>query len=186
MDKGRLILASRPFQMVIDRLCHELIENYDDFEGACLIGIQPRGPYLSDRIFKRLTDLVPDHRLLTGKLDIAFYRDDHHLKSTPILASETQLEFPIEGKRVILVDDVLYTGRTIQAAMTALGDHGRPASVELLALVDRRFNRHLPILANYAGLRVDAVEEAYVRVSWQAVDGEDKVMIYPNKLVAHS
>lgn len=186
MDKGRLILASRPFQMVLDRLCHELIENYDDFEGACLIGIQPRGPFLSERIHRRLSDLVPGNRLLTGKLDITFYRDDHHLRTSPILASETQLEFPIEGKRVILVDDVLYTGRTIQAAMTALGDHGRPATVELLTLVDRRFNRHLPILANYVGLRVDAVEEAYVRVSWQAIDGEDQVMIYPNKLIAHS
>jgi pyrimidine operon attenuation protein / uracil phosphoribosyltransferase len=91
------------------------------------------------------------------------------------------LEFPVEAQRIILVDDVLYTGRTIQAAMTALGDFGRPATVELLTLVDRRFNRHLPIRANYAGLQVDAVDEAYVRVSWADTDGEDRILIFPHK-----
>ena len=183
MQDGRVILASKPFQMVLDRLCYELIENYDTFEQACLIGIQPRGTFLADRIVARLQAILGGKQLIYGKLDITFYREDYHLKSSPILASETLLDFPIEGQKVILVDDVLYTGRTIQAALTALGDFGRPATVELLCLVDRRFNRHLPIKANYAGLRVDAVDEAYVTVLWKERDEQDLVLIYPQKQV---
>jgi pyrimidine operon attenuation protein / uracil phosphoribosyltransferase len=167
--------------MVLDRLCCELIENHDRFEGVCLIGVQPRGIHLADRLIRRLEEWGSRGALRYGKVDITFYRDDFHLRSAPPIASETQLEFPVEGQRIILVDDVLYTGRTIQAAMTALGDFGRPATVELLALVDRRFNRHLPIRANYAGLQVDAVDEAYVRVSWADQDGEDRILIFPHK-----
>lgn len=181
MEHGRVILSSRPFQMALDRLCYALIENYDTFEGACVIGVQPRGVLLADRLVNRLHQILGTTSLRYGKLDITFYRDDFRKQGRPLEASQTVLEFPIEDQRVILVDDVLYTGRTIQAAMTALGDFGRPATVELLALVDRRFNRHLPIKANYVGIQVDAVDEAYVKVSWADQDGDDKILIYPQK-----
>jgi len=186
MEQGRVILESKAFRMVLDRLCCELIENYDTFDGACLIGIQPRGIRLADRLIRRLEEWGSRGNLQYGKLDITFYRDDFHLRTSPPIASETQLDFPIEGMRVILVDDVLYTGRTVQAAMTALGDFGRPDTVELLALVDRRFNRHLPIRANYAGMQVDAVDEAYVRVAWEEQDGADRILIFPSKTNIHS
>lgn len=181
MEHGRVILSSRPFQMALDRLCYALIENYDEFQGACMIGIQPRGVLLADRIFSRLSQILERTDIQYGKLDITFYRDDFRKQGRPLVASKTVLEFPVEGQRVILIDDVLYTGRTVQAAMTALGDFGRPETVELLALVDRRFNRHLPIKANYVGIQVDAVDEAYVKVSWADQDGDDKILIYPQK-----
>jgi pyrimidine operon attenuation protein / uracil phosphoribosyltransferase len=181
MSDVRTILETKPFQIVLDRLCYALIENYDSFQNACIIGVQPRGTFLADRIVARLQDFLGGTPLEYGKIDITFYRDDFHLKDKPILASETQLDFPIEGKKVILVDDVLYTGRTILAAMTALGDFGRPERVETLVLVDRRFNRDLPIYANYKGLSIDAIEEAYVKVFWADRDGEDKIRIYPHR-----
>ncbi len=181
MEHGRVILSSRPFQMVLDRLCYALIENYDAFEGTCVIGVQPRGVLLADRLVSRLNEILGSPSIRYGKLDITFYRDDFRKQGRPMVASQTVLEFPIEDQRVILIDDVLYTGRTIQAAMTALGDFGRPATVELLALVDRRFNRHLPIKANYVGIQVDAVDEAYVKVDWADQDGDDRILIYPQK-----
>ncbi|MBK7343356.1 MAG: bifunctional pyr operon transcriptional regulator/uracil phosphoribosyltransferase PyrR [Saprospiraceae bacterium] len=184
MEHGRVILSSKPFQMVLDRLCYALIENYDEFHGACLIGIQPRGVLLADRLVSRLHQILHQDDLRYGKLDITFYRDDFRIQGRPLVASRTELDFSIENQRVILIDDVLYTGRTVQAAMTALGDFGRPETVELLALVDRRFNRHLPIKANYVGIQVDAVDEAYVKVSWADHDGDDKILIYPQKLVS--
>ncbi|HQU61209.1 MAG TPA: phosphoribosyltransferase family protein, partial [Saprospiraceae bacterium] len=95
--------------------------------------------------------------------------------------SPTEIDFIVEDKRVVLVDDVLYTGRTVQAALTALNHYGRPLQVELLALVDRRFNRHLPIQSDYIGVTVDALDHAYVRVEWADTDGEDRVMLFADK-----
>ena len=92
------------------------------------------------------------------------------------------MEFLVDGKNVILFDDVLYTGRTVQATLTALQHYGRPQKVELLALVDRRFNRHLPIRADYIGYAIDALDEAYVKVEWKELDGEDKILLYPEKI----
>lgn len=182
MHEGRVILSSKPFQMVLDRLCLQLLERYDDFSGTCLLGIQPRGIWLADRLHSRLSALESQLLLKYGKLDITFYRDDFHLHKDPLIASDTQIDFPIEGCKVILVDDVLYTGRTIQAAMSALNDLGRPAEVSLLTLVDRRFNRHLPIKADYIGIVVDAVDEAYVRVCWKGKDEDDGILLFPQRL----
>jgi pyrimidine operon attenuation protein/uracil phosphoribosyltransferase len=120
-------------------------------------------------------------KLEYGKLDITFYRDDFRQKGRHIKASSTEIDFSIENKKIILVDDVLYTGRTIQSALTALNDHGRPAQVVLLCLIDRRFNRHLPIHPNYKGIAIDALEEAYVKVEWADIDGEDRVLFYAAK-----
>lgn len=180
MKKERIILSQARFALTVERLCHELIETYDQFANTCLIGIQPRGIWFSDRICQRLLALgVPPFPY--GKLDITFYRDDFRTRIKPLKASTTEIDFLVENKRVVLVDDVLYTGRTVQAALTALNHYGRPDMVELMALVDRRFNRHLPIKSDYTGITVDALDEAYVKVEWLEVDGEDKVLLFPNK-----
>ena len=119
-----------------------------------------------------------------GKLDITFFRDDFKTSDKIPNPSTTEINFLVENKRVILVDDVLYTGRTIQAALQALNHFGRPKSVELVVLVDRRFNRHLPIQADYVGLRVDALDEAYVRLEFEEEEGQDRVLIYDAGQVA--
>jgi len=181
MQKGRTILEKERFALTIDRLSHQLIEEYDDFSNTCLIGVQPRGIFLANRIHQRLQTILQIPQIEYGKLDITFYRDDFRTRDKPLQASSTQLDFLVEGKKVILIDDVLYTGRTIQAALLALQDFGRPQQVELLALIDRRFNRHLPIQCDYIGLTIDAVDEAYVKVEWESVNGMDKVLLYATK-----
>ena len=180
MDEGRIILSGVPFQLVIDRLCYQLIETYDRFENTCFVAIQTGGVPLVDRIVKRLGAIQPGSNFEYGKLDITFYRDDFRTRSKPLKASITEMEFLVEGKNVILVDDVLYTGRTVQAALTALNHYGRPKEVSLLSLVDRRFNRHLPIQSDYIGITIDAFAEAYVRVDWQEATGEDRILLFAN------
>ncbi len=181
MQKGKIILDKERFGLTIERLCQQLIENYEDFSNACLIGVQPRGVLLAKRIHQRLVSILKKPTLLYGELDITFYRDDFRIREKPLAASTTNIDFLVEDKRVILIDDVLYSGRTIHAALTALQHYGRPKQVELLALVDRRFNRHLPIQSDYIGLTVDALDEAYVKVEWAAIDGSDRILLFSNK-----
>ncbi len=182
MSNGRVILSKARFALTIDRLCHQLIENHDGFGDTCLIGIQQGGVPLLNRIHRRLADITGLNSIQNGKLDITFYRDDFRHRAKPLRASVTEMDFLVEDKKVVLMDDVLYTGRSVQAALTALQHYGRPRRVELLALVDRRFNRDLPIKADYIGLRVDALDEAYVRVEWEEVEGEDQVLLFPQKV----
>ena len=181
MNKGKTILAKERFKLTIERLCHELIEEYEDFSNTCIIGVQERGVLLADRVIERLRELSPKTIFEYGKLDITFYRDDFRIREKPLKASSTEIGFLIESKRVILIDDVLYTGRTIQAALAAIQDFGRPAQVELLTLVDRRFNRHLPIMSDYTGITVDALDEAYVKVEWENIDGQDRILLFSAK-----
>ena len=181
MKKGKVILKSDRFVLTIERLCHQLIEEYDDFSNACLIGIQLGGVLMANRIHQRLQEIVGKTKIDYGKLDITFYRDDFRTRTKPLKANSNEIDFLIEGKDVILVDDVLYTGRSVQAAMTALQHYGRPKSIRLMAMVDRRFNRHLPIQCNYTGMRVDALDEAYVKVAWAETDGKDVVRIIEEK-----
>lgn len=181
MESGKILLESEQVHLTIDRLCHQLLEEYADFENACIIGIQPRGVPLADRIYERLKTLIPGHAIIYGKMDITFYRDDFRTRSKPLQASSTDMNFLVEGKRVLLIDDVLYSGRTVQAALTALQHYGRPAKVELLTLVDRRFNRHLPIQSDYTGVTVDALDDAYVKVEWAVPDGEDQILLFAQK-----
>ncbi|HMQ60198.1 MAG TPA: bifunctional pyr operon transcriptional regulator/uracil phosphoribosyltransferase PyrR [Flavilitoribacter sp.] len=184
MSQGRIILTEERFSLTIDRMCQQLVEVYDDFAGTCLVGIQPRGVPLSDRIFSRLTALMGSLPLEYGKLDITFYRDDFRTRNKPLKASPMEMDFLVEEKNVILVDDVLYTGRTVQAALTALNHYGRPRRVELLTLVDRQFNRHLPIQSDFTGITVDAVDEAYVKVCWKEIHGEDQIILFSEKQAA--
>lgn len=146
-----------------------------------LIGIQPRGVPLADKIWRRLQELSGANQIPFGKLDITFYRDDFRKRDAPLRAASTEMDFLVEEKSVILIDDVLYTGRTIHAAMSALQDFGRPSKIELMCLIDRRFNRQFPIMSNYTGMVVDAINEAYVRVDWNEKDDTGEVLLFANK-----
>lgn len=181
MKKGRVILNQERFRLTVDRLCRQLIEQYDDFSDTCLIGIQTGGVSLSSRLQERLLTMLDIDGITSGKLDITFYRDDFRTSQKPLQAYPTEMNFLTEDKNVILVDDVLYTGRTVQAALTALNHYGRPRRVDLVSMVDRRFNRELPIQSNYVGMVVDALDRAYVRVEWAEKEGEDKVLIFENR-----
>ncbi|WP_395626075.1 bifunctional pyr operon transcriptional regulator/uracil phosphoribosyltransferase PyrR [Daejeonella sp.] len=175
------LLDGPKFQITIQRLCHQLIENHDHFNNSVIIGIQPRGVFLAKRIITELKKILPEIIIESGNLDITFFRDDFRRKEGLLIPSSTEINFIIEGKKVILVDDVLWTGRTIRAAMDAIQSFGRPEKVELLTLVDRRFSRHLPIEADYIGIKVDTIDSQKVIVNWKETDHEDKVILLSEK-----
>lgn len=178
---GKTLLTREHFALTLERLCHQLLEDWGDFSNACIIGIQPRGILLSNRIYQRLKELTGNQAIDYGKLDITFYRDDFRMPDGPLTPHPVEIDFLVAGKKVLLIDDVLYTGRTISAALAALQHYGRPDAVELLVLVDRRFNRQLPIQADYTGISVDALDQAYVKVRWQETHGEDEILLFENK-----
>lgn len=175
--KSITILDSQQFELTIRRLCFQLIENHEDFSNTVLIGLQPRGIYLADRITATLKTILKKEDIKCGHLDITFYRDDFRRKEKPLKASPTNIDFQIEGLHVILVDDVLFTGRTIRSGLEALVDFGRPKTVELLVLIDRRFKRQIPVQADYVGKWVDSIAEQRVEVEWKESEGEDKVVL---------
>lgn len=153
------------------------MENHLHFDNAVLIGLQPRGIYLSDRIFKKLSALLPKVKIPYGKLDITFYRDDFKKNIELHVPNQTDIQFSVEGKQVILIDDVLYTGRTIRSALDAILDFGRPSKVELLVLIDRRFSRQLPIQPDYTGRTIDSIITQRVQVLWKEKDKKDEVVL---------
>src|ERR1700759_2222594 len=165
----KIILNAQQLDITIQRLTHQLLENHLDLENTVLIGIQPRGIYFSDRIVQLLHSLVKPAAIQYGRLDITFYRDDGRTGLHEI--NRTDIPFSIEKKNVVLVDDVLWTGRTIRAALDALLDFGRPAKVELCILIDRRFSRQLPIQADYTGKSIDSIITQKVKVFWTEKDG---------------
>jgi pyrimidine operon attenuation protein / uracil phosphoribosyltransferase len=170
----KTILTQAQIQFTIQRLAHQLVENHQDFSNSVLIGLQPRGILFSNALAASLNNILPNAQINYGKLDITFYRDD--LGNGLHKANETDILFSIEGKKVILVDDVLYTGRTIRAALDALIDFGRPSKVELCVLIDRRFSRELPIQPDYVGKQIDSIITQKVKVLWQEKDGVDEVV----------
>ena len=174
----RTLLDSQQFDLSIKRLTHQLIENHNDFKNTIIIGLQPRGTFLAERIQQELKAVDKKYDVQTGALDVTFYRDDYRRQDSPLVPSETNLSFDIEDKDVILVDDVLFTGRTIRSGLDAMLAFGRPSSVELLVLINRRYERHLPIQADYIGKNVHSVVSERVKVSWKETDGEDKVILY--------
>ncbi|MCB0505109.1 MAG: bifunctional pyr operon transcriptional regulator/uracil phosphoribosyltransferase PyrR [Cyclobacteriaceae bacterium] len=159
----RLILNPELLSITVNRLCHQLIENHNNFENTVLVGLQPRGTYLLDLIVDHLKDLA-GVEVTHGYLDTTFYRDDFRRRDTPVKASETKINFIVENKKVVLIDDVLFTGRSVRAAMDALLAYGRPEKVELLVLIDRRYSRDLPLAANYVGKRVNTMASQKVMV----------------------
>ncbi|MBP6334975.1 MAG: bifunctional pyr operon transcriptional regulator/uracil phosphoribosyltransferase PyrR [Bacteroidia bacterium] len=172
----RLLLNSTHFEITISRLCCQLIENHNDFSDSVLVGLQPRGVFLAHRIQESLSKLSPKSGIQLGELDITFYRDDFRRRelNSP---NKTRMEFDIEDKRVILIDDVLFTGRTIRSGMDALLDIGRPSKVELLVLVNRRYSRQLPIEPDYIGIQVDTIRSEKVKVQWKETESEDAVWL---------
>jgi len=173
----RTLLDGKKFQITIKRLCHQLIENHNDFSNTVLIGIQPRGSYFADRVKQELSEILNTKSLRKGNLDITFFRDDFRRKDGFVSANSNSIDFIIEGCNVILIDDVLWTGRTIRAALDALLAFGRPAKVELMVLIDRRFSRQVPIEPDYIGQQVDSLDYQLVKVSWKETEGEDKVIL---------
>lgn len=173
----QVILDAKHFELTINRLCYQLIENHNDFSQSVLIGLQPRGIHVVTRLKEKLESIL-EKEVVCGIMDITFHRDDFRRRETPIIPSVTNIDFSLEEKRVILVDDVLYTGRTIRAGLDAMLAFGRPTQVELLSFVDRRFKRHLPIQADYVGKTVDTLVSERVSVEWNEIEGEDKVVLF--------
>lgn len=166
----KVILNKQQLAITIQRLSQQIMENHIDGGETVIIGIQPRGVYLSDRISEILD--ANGSPMKYGRLDITFYRDD--IRKELHVANKTDINFSIEDKKVILIDDVLYTGRTIRSALDALLDFGRPKKVELCVLVDRRFSRELPIQPDYCGKAIDSIISQKVKVEW----GRDEVVLY--------
>lgn len=171
----KIVLSANDIQLLIQRLAYQIIENSLLGNEIIIIGMQPRGIYFSDRLVAALKEMPEATHLNYGKLDITFYRDD--LRKSLHVPNQTDISFSIENKKVILVDDVLYTGRTIRAAMDALMDFGRPSKVELCVLIDRRLSREFPIQPDYCGRAIDTFSSEKVKVQWSELDGEDKVVL---------
>lgn len=176
MEK-QVILNEQQVQLTMNRLAYQLIENHDDFSNTVLIGLQPRGIFVLERL-KEILESVRQEKVVCGQLDITFYRDDFRRREKPLIPNVTNIDFTIEGKNVVLVDDVLFTGRTIRSGLDALMAFGRPLRVELMVLIDRRFQRDLPIQADYVGKAVDTLDSERVTVEWKNSEGMDKIVLY--------
>ena len=159
----RLILNSELLNITVDRLCQQLIENHNDFANTVILGLQPRGVHFSDLVVAHLQSLT-NKEITYCYLDATFYRDDFRKKGKPVQANATKIDFIIEDKQVVLIDDVLFTGRTVRAALDAMMDYGRPAKVELMVLINRRYTRDLPIAPDYTGKDVNTLHTQKVLV----------------------
>ena len=162
----RLILDGSLLEFTVSRLCQQLIENHQDFSDSVILGLQPRGVFLAERIKGELEKLL-NKPVRMGFLDITFYRDDFRRRDLPLEGNTTSVPFIIENQKVVLVDDVLYTGRSVRAALDAMIAFGRPSKVELLVLVNRRYSRDLPIQPDYIGKNVNTMPSQRVLVEWQ-------------------
>ena len=177
MIKERELLNKKEIEITIERLCQQLIENHQDFKNTVIVGVQPRGAFLSKRIIAKLQSLISTSTIQSGNVDISFYRDDLMRREDPIVPQVMDMNLSVEGKNVVLIDDVLFTGRSIRSAIDALMAFGRPKSVELLTLINRRFSRHLPIQPNYVGRTIDALKTEKVIVEWKEINGKDRVLM---------
>lgn len=172
----RLLFDSQLLKVTISRLCQQLIEVHQDFSESVIIGMQPRGIFLAERIRSELENLSIKNVEL-GFLDSTFHRDDFRRRDEMISASQTKIPFPIENKKVVLVDDVLFTGRTVRAALDAVNAYGRPSKVELLVLIDRLYSRHIPIEANYVGRKVNTIQSQKVLVELKEQGKDDNIWL---------
>jgi pyrimidine operon attenuation protein / uracil phosphoribosyltransferase len=184
VSAGKVLLDAEAIERTLSRIAHELIERNDDLAQVALVGIHTRGVPLAQRL-RRLVAERTGEELAFGQLDITFYRDavqvrggEAPLHAQPLVRS-TSLDFPLEGMTVVLIDDVLYTGRTIRAAVEALFDYGRPARVQLAVLADRG-HRELPIRADYVGKNLPTSRDERIQVQVLEVDEVDRVLLIPN------
>jgi pyrimidine operon attenuation protein/uracil phosphoribosyltransferase len=174
---NRLILSNPLFDITLNRLCQQLIENHGDFSNSVILGLQPRGIYLAERITKKLREET-NIDIKLGYLDATFFRDDFRRRDSPLKPNETKVPFVIENKKVILIDDVLATGRMVRAAIDAMQAFGRPEKVELLCLINRRYERDFPIQPDYTGMRVNTLDTQRVLVEWKEQGNEeDKIWL---------
>jgi pyrimidine operon attenuation protein / uracil phosphoribosyltransferase len=171
----KTLLTAQQIGLTVKRLAHQLLENHVQLADTVLIGLQPRGIFLSDRIVREIKESGEAANIIYGKLDITFYRDD--VRKEIHVPNRTDINFSVEDKNVVLIDDVLYTGRTIRAALDALMDFGRPAKVELMVLVDRRYSRQLPIQPDYIGKSIDSIITQRVKVLWAEKNEGDEVVL---------
>jgi pyrimidine operon attenuation protein/uracil phosphoribosyltransferase len=177
----KVLLNAKEVNIILHRLACQLIEKHNDFTNTVLIGIQPRGKYLANRLAQMLKNDYKIKNIQLGHLDITFFRDDFRRGEKPLEANTTEINFLVEDKNIVFIDDVLYTGRSIRSALTAIQSFGRPNEIELLTLIDRRFSRHLPIQPDYRGRQVDAINKEKVKVNWKENDGEDAVYLIKNE-----
>ena len=173
----RLLLDETLLSITINRLCQQLIENHDDFSNSVLIGLQPRGVHLAKRIKDQLEKILKKDISL-GLLDITFFRDDFRRKKAPLQANETDIPFLIEDKKVVLIDDVLFTGRSVRSALDAMTAYGRPDLVELMVLIDRKHTRDLPIQPDYIGKSINSMLSQRVVVDWKSLGESEKDSVW--------
>ena len=176
----KILLDSKKIDLILNRLVCELVENHKDFNNTVLIGLQPRGTYLIEKILDIFKNKYPNINIESGILDFTFFRDDFRRSEKTLKASSTQINFSIENKNVVLIDDVLFTGRSIKAAMSSIDSYGRPNSIELLVLIDRRYKREIPIQANYCGAKIDTFKGDKVNVVWNENSKKDIIYIENN------
>ena len=176
----KILLDSKKIDLILNRLVCKLVENHKDFNNTVLIGLQPRGTYLIEKILDIFKKKYPNINIKSGILDFTFFRDDFRRSEKTLKASSTQINFSIENKNVVLIDDVLFTGRSIKAAMSSMDSYGRPNSIELLVLIDRRYKREIPIQANYCGAKIDTFKGDKVNVVWNENSKKDVIYIENN------
>jgi pyrimidine operon attenuation protein / uracil phosphoribosyltransferase len=176
-NEKKLLLGSEALRVTLNRLCRELIENHNDFSNTAIIGLQPRGSLLAIRLVQLLQNQFHIPNIELGFLDSTFFRDDFRRRDQPLKANQTKIDFLVEGKKVVFIDDVLFTGRSVRSAMDAIHSFGRPDAIELLCLIDRKFTRHLPIQPNYTGRQVEAISTERVLVNWVEETGADAVFL---------
>ncbi len=175
----KVLLDANQIDIIINRLVCQLIENHNDFTNTVLIGLQPRGIYLLEKLLDVLSKKYADKVITSGNLDYTFFRDDFRRNEKTIKVKPSNIEISIENKKVVLIDDVLFTGRSIRAAMSSIDSYGRPECIELMVLIDRRFKRELPIEANYFGAKIDTIDGDRVSVVWG--NNKDDNVVYIEK-----
>lgn len=173
----KLLLSAEDLRIILFRLACQLKETHDDFAQTLLIGLQPRGVRLAERLVHILEQHYKVKDLKLSMLDITFFRDDFRRNDKVLNPNTNNMEVSVENKRIVLIDDVLYTGRSIRSALTAIDSYGRPAEIQLLTLIDRRFSRHLPIQPDFCGRQVDAIQNERVVVCWKEEDKKDAVYL---------
>jgi pyrimidine operon attenuation protein/uracil phosphoribosyltransferase len=184
-ESGKILLDAEALRRTVARIAHEIVERNPELDRTALIGIHTRGVPLAQRLRRLITDFA-GVEIALGALDITFHRDDVHVRGgvaplspQPVVKS-TRLDFPLEGMTCVLVDDVLYTGRTVRAAIETLFEYGRPARVQLACLVDRG-HRELPIRPDYVGKNLPTAQGERIQVQLVEVDEVDRVLLVPEK-----
>ena len=175
MDVEKVVLDGDDVRRTLVRIAHEIVEKNDDPASLAIVGIHRRGAPLAQRLHRLVEDLL-DHEIPLGDLDISFYRDDLAHRSDQPVVHASHVDFPLDDLTVVLVDDVLYTGRTVRAAIDALFDYGRPARIQLAVLADRG-HRELPFRADYVGKNLPTSRRERVSVRVEELDGRDEVAI---------